>query len=347
MNVTISRWLVLGVVLSIPSASFGQLFGGLFRGPERTASLPENSGSHFTEAPDRSGIHMSSGVVPGTGTLLNKAFDDFENEDWVYAYKLPKSSHEQDKNRRYPLGGSNNGLWQESAKRGTPDHVVRVATPAGGLPGSTGAMKIQTLNSGIPGLTSYEPQQDDLILNLSSKYGRIPVYRIPNVVVRIWMPPFEEWEERSGSHFGVRMALGTTKVTKERRIIFKRTVEEAESYWPGFFIQYTSKKDGHPKDGAMFLIRGANNGGDFPGPAITQTGWWTLGMTANPNGSVSFYASPGVDPLKAADHIATTLPYSYRAENFSTMFFNVTSANNGRTWSTPFIVDDPMVFTAR
>ena len=208
-------------------------------------------------------------------------------------------------------------------------------------------MKIQTLNSGIPGLTSSEAQQDDLILNVGNKYGRLSVARVPNAVVRVWMPPFEEWEPRSGSHFGVRLALGTTKMTQERRFLFKRTVEEAESYWPGFFIQYTRKADGHPEDRAMFLIRGANNGGDFPGPEITQTGWWTLGMTANPNGSVSFYAKPGVEPLTAADHLATTLPYNYRAESFSTIFFNITSANNGRTWSTPFIVDDPMVFTVR
>lgn len=348
MKRTVSRFLMLGLLLGVPATSQAQLFGG--RGiftPRQTASLPEKPKSTFTEAPTQSGIGMSSGVVPGTGILLEKAFDDFEDEDWSYDYKLPKSSHEQDNNRRYPLGGSANGLWSESAKRGTPDHVVRVETPPGGLPGSQGAMKIQTLNSGIPGLTSSEAQQDDLILNVGNKYGRLSVARVPNAVVRVWMPPFEEWEPRSGSHFGVRLALGTTKMTQERRFLFKRTVEEAESYWPGFFIQYTRKADGHPEDRAMFLIRGANNGGDFPGPEITQTGWWTLGMTANPNGSVSFYAKPGVEPLTAADHLATTLPYNYRAESFSTIFFNITSANNGRTWSTPFIVDDPMVFTVR
>lgn len=353
MNVTVSRWLVLGVVLCLPASSFGQLFGGRlfdrgpFRGPERTASLPTESGPHFTETPERSGARMSSGIVPGTGDLLERALDDFEDEDWAFTYNLPKSSHEQDKNRRYPLGVSENGLWKESTKRGTPDHVVRVDTPAGGLAGSDGAMKIQTLNSGIPRVTSYKPQQDDLILSMQSKYGQIPVYRAPNVIVRVWLPPFEEWEPRSGSHFGFRLALNTTKTEKKRRFIFKRTVEEPEDYWPGFFIQFTSKSDGHARDGAMLLIRGASNGGDFPGPSITRTGWWTLGMTVNPNGSVSYYASPGVDPLNFNDHIATTLPYSYHAESFSTIFFNITSSNNGRTWSTPFIIDDPMVFVAR
>jgi hypothetical protein len=70
-------------------------------------------------------------------------------------------------------------------------------------------------------------------------------------------------------------------------------------------------------------------------------------MTVNPNGSVSFYAKPGIENLTPADHLATTMPYGYQAERFSTVFFNITSANNGRTWSTPFIVDDPQVYVLR
>lgn len=330
---------VFALTVLIPAVSNGQFnqgsqsrYGGT---PPRVASSTQY------------GQQWPQGVVPGTGVLLDKAFDDFEDQDWSYEYQLPKSSHEQDNQRRYPLGYSKNGLWKESAKRGTPDHVVRVETPPGGLKGSTGAMKIQSLNTGVPGITSVEPQQDDLILNVGAKYGSIAANRTPSAIVRIWLPPYEQWEPRSGSHFGVRLALGTTKVTKTKRFIFTKTEEEAESYWPGFFIQYTRKADGHPQDGAMFLIRGGNNGGDFAGPVITQTGWWTVGMTVNPNGSVSYYAKPGVENLTAADHIATTLPYGYQAERFSTLFFNITSANNGRTWSTPFIVDDPQVYVLR
>lgn len=335
------------LALFVPNATFGQFFP---RTASRASNYPasnySSSGSKFTSSPQY-GQQWPQGVVPGTGTLLSKAFDDFEDESWSYDYQLPKSSHEQDNNRRYPLGFSKNGLWKESAKRGTPDHIVRVETPPGGLPGSNGALKIQSLNTGIPGITSREPQQDDIILNVGAKYGSISASRTPNAVVRVWMPPYEQWEARSGSHFGVRLALGTTKVTEKRRFLFKRTEEEAEAYWPGFFIQYTRKADGHPRDGAMLLVRGANNGGDFAGPAITQPGWWTLGMTVNPNGSVSFYAKPGVQNMTAADHIATTMPYNYQAERFSTLFFNITSANDGHTWSTPFIIDDPQVYVLR
>src|SRR5690606_13199483 len=82
--------------------------------------------------------------VPGTGEFLPQCCDDFEDENWSYNPKLPKSSFEQDENQRAPGGISNNGLWHEGAKRGTPDVVKRVATPEGGIEGSTGALMFQT-----------------------------------------------------------------------------------------------------------------------------------------------------------------------------------------------------------
>ena len=332
----------LGLSLLVPEVSDAQ-----FRPFARSSRVASSQASPSNMPVGYANQQWTPGVVPGTGTMLDRAFDNFEDENWSYDYKLPKSSHEQDNQRRYPLGISNNNMWKESAKRGTPDHVVRVETPDGGLPGSLGAMKIQSLNTGIPGITSREPQQDDLILNFAAKYGSISASRSPSVVTRLWLPPYEQWEQRSGSHFGIRLALGTTKSTEKRGFLFTRTEEEAESYWPGFFIQYTRKADGHARDGAMLLIRGANNGGDFAGPVINETGWWTIGMTVNPNGTVSYYARPGVENLRPQDHIATTMPYGYQAERFSSMFFNITSANNGRTWSTPFIVDDPAVYVLR
>ena len=289
----------------------------------------------------------AQGLVPGTGTRIDRVFDDFEDESWTYDYKLPKSSNEQDGMRREPLGRAANGMWIESAKRGTPDHVVRVETPPGGLPGSKGALKIQSLNTGIPGVLSREPQQDDLILNVAQKHGSIPIYRTPSAVVRVWLPPFDQWEPRSGAHFGVRMALGTTKTTQKKVFIFTRTESEPEAYWPGVFIQYTRKADGHAREGAMLVVRGADNGGDFAGPAIASPGWYTIGMTVTPEGRFHVYIKQGVGNLTAKDHVSSTQPYGYSAERFSTIFFNITSANDGKTWSTPFIVDDPEVFVAR
>ena len=50
------------------------------------------------------------------------------------------------------------------------------------------------------------------------------------------------------------------------------------------------------------------------------------------------------DDLTAADHITSQHPYSYTARDFRTFFFDVCNQNNGRTWSTPFVVDDPKLY---
>ena len=85
-----------------------------------------------------------------------------------------------------------------------------VPTPEGGLPGSTGCLLMRTLNSGIPGYRSGKMMQDDLILNCQQHLRTsIPVSQSPNCIVRVYMPPFEQWEDRSGPTFGYRVALQT------------------------------------------------------------------------------------------------------------------------------------------
>jgi hypothetical protein len=67
-------------------------------------------------------------------------------------------------------------------------------------------------------------------------------------------------------------------------------------------------------------------------------------MTFTPDGSTHFYASPGVDPLTERDHIASSKPYGHTAEKLNTFFFNVVNQDDGRTWSTEWIVDDPTLY---
>ena len=73
-------------------------------------------------------------------------------------------------------------------------------------------------------------------------------------------------------------------------------------------------------------------------------GWWTLGLSFSPDGMVHYYAKPGVEDLTQADHIASNLPYGYRCERVRTFFYNSINKEDGRTWSTPIIVDDPKAF---
>ncbi|MBA4032742.1 MAG: hypothetical protein C0478_17885 [Planctomyces sp.] len=290
-------------------------------------------------------------VVPGSGTLLVTACDDFEDEKWNFTYNLPKASSNIDKTVRHPAGLSANYKWHESTYRGTPDHVKRVETPAGGIPGSKGALAIQTLNSGIPGQISNKFQQDDLIAGLAQTIGYLPVNRSPSFVVRVYMPPFEQWEKRTGSHFGFRADCQTTIDNPGSsgfgRLRRSTPSKKLENYWPGFFVQFNRKADGYQEDHAILLLRSGSRGEDVPGPKITTPGWWTIGMSFTPDGQVHYYAKPGVDDLKTSDHLYSSFPYSYRCQQVNTYFFNIVNQDDGKTWSTRFIVDDPKIYAVQ
>jgi hypothetical protein len=292
-------------------------------------------------------LQSDAQIVPGTGMRLNSVGDDFEDPEWKWIPNGAKASREQDEQVRSPTGYSANRHWFESPKRGMPDHIVRVATPEGGLPGSQGALKIQTLNSGIPGVSTMKMEQDDLIMACSSKVGAISVSRNPSVVSRIYLPPFDQWENRSGTHFGYRIDLKTTTTETEKKFLFTSKKRKQEDYWPGFFIEFHSSHDGRFKeDEAMLLIRGNNLGHEVRSLKMSP-GWWTLGMSVTGDGKVHYYGRQGVENLKSSDLLYSSFPYNYQAEYFATHFFNSCNQNDGRTWSTPVIVDDPMVYVTR
>ena len=284
-------------------------------------------------------------LVPGTGSLAKGASDDFEDEKWKWFYNHPKSSEEQDKRMRGPMGKSANGRWFEGPKRGTPDVVKRVELPAPGLEGSAHGLLIASLNAGIPGRVTYQMQQDDLIFNMQKAAGRgMSVADSPSVVVRVYLPPFEQWENRSGPSFGFRAGCFTHAI-----ITGDDHPDEGkfglEEYWPGMFICFESGHDGKFKeDGAYVRVRSGRNGGEIRGTKIEQLGWWTLGLSFSPDGMVHYFASPGVDDLTMDDHITSQFPYGYRTEWLKTFFFNVCTHDNGRTWSTPWVIDDPKVY---
>ncbi len=286
-------------------------------------------------------------LVPGTGMRLTKVGDDFEDENWKWIPNGTKSSREQDNQVRSPTGKSGNGRWFESPKRGMPDVIERVATPPNGLPGSQGALRILTLNSGVPGRPSHQMEQDDLIMACSSRVGAINVMRNPSCVTRIWLPPFDQWENRSGTHFGYRIDLKTTVTEKKKGFLFSRTQRKQEDYWPGIFIEFHSKSDPRFKeDEAVLLIRGNNLGHEVRSMKVSP-GWITLGMSVTSDGRVHFYGQQGVSDLTAGDHLYSSFPYGYDADYFATHFYNSCNRNDGRTWSTPFVIDDPAVFALR
>lgn len=285
------------------------------------------------------------GLVPGTGVHLTQVGDDFEDEDWGYVPNNPKSSEDIDEQQRQPLGKSTNGRWYEGVKRGHPDVVKRVPTPEGGLPGSEGSMLMQSLQTGIPGRPSGKMHQDDFICNVQYRLGGpITASQSPSVTTRVFLPPIEEWEQRTGPHFAFRVAIETT-IPDPKANFLTGNQKKNEIYWPGFFVELESKKQtGKEHDYAFLRIRSAKNGGDFRGPQIEVTGWWTMGLSVTPDGMVHYYAHPGIEELTEEDYITSQYPYGYRCERFRTFFYNVINGDNGRTWSTPWIVDDPKVY---
>ena len=285
-------------------------------------------------------IALAAPLVPGTGQKVAGMGDDFEDEKFSYTYNLPKASKEIDERTRLPGGRSSNGRWSEGALRGTPDHVRRIETPEGGLANSQGSMLLQTLNSGVPGVLSYKGAQDDLLANSAVLRGPVSVSSSPSVVTRVYVPSFDKFERRTGVSFGFRAALKGYGGPKNP--------DELDDYWPGIFIRFMPKSNQpNSVDRARFLLRAGPTGADFWGPEITETGWYTLGMSFTPDGSVHYYIKQGVENLTSADHVASRNPYGFQAKYFFTFFFNVLSSDNGKSWSTPWIVDDPTMYWNR
>lgn len=288
----------------------------------------------------------AAAFVPGSGSAIDYVGDDFEDGNWAYSHQHPKSSREQDEQVRYPMGKSSNDRWHEGPERGQPDHIEVIKLPEAGLPGSEHGLLLRTLNSYVPGRNIREVHQDDLIANCVSRLsGGIPVSERPSCVTRVYLPPAEQWERRSGPHFGYRASASTMTTGKTKGLFSLSRESEVEPYWPGMWVHFRmgNEKNGKP-DSAYIAVRSNRMGHDFPAKEIDEFGWWTLGMSFSADGMVHYYASKGVDDLTEADYLTSQFPYGYKAQQFRTYFFDVCNRSDGQTWSTPFVIDDPQLF---
>lgn len=286
--------------------------------------------------------------VPGSGTKIDYVGDDFEDPEWEYVHRLPKSARELNGRTNGPLSSSTNRRWTEGPERGHPDFLQVIGTPLGGLPGSEQALQITTMRSGESQFVSNIVQQDDLILNISTRIGStIRAEEMPSCVVRVYLPPAEMWENRTGPHFGIRLGVRTTAEKPREGLFAFGTSLQTEPYWPGFWIFFRSETSpGIDQDSAYLKIRSDARGVDFRSMEIPSDrfGWWTFGMSVSGDGWVHYFAKQGVEDLTIADLLTSQLPYGYRAERVSSFFFNICNQDDGRTWSTPFAIDDVEVF---
>ena len=290
-------------------------------------------------------------VIPGTGVVVESVGDDFEDETWSFDAQLPKVFNEKETTlaKNAPHGMSANKRWHEGVKRGQPDQIQRIATPPNGLAGSKGALLLRSLATG-GSRPSHQQQQDDFIANVAAAIGKTSVSQSPSVVTRVWLPSLDQWEQRTGCHFAYRISLETSAspFSTVGRFRQRSVADSSNAYWPGMFINRELKSENDGADSAgdrvFFWMKATSNGQLLPGPEITTFGWWTLGMSVSPDGQVHYFAKPGVEDLTAADHIASSYPFGKRAARFKSFFFNVCSGDDGKTWSTPFVIDDPKMF---
>lgn len=273
--------------------------------------------------------------VPGTGVQVAQVGDDFEDIGWSYIMNGAKASYEQDEQQRPPGGRSRNGRWLESAMRGQPDLIKRVRTPPGGLPGSNGALLLRTRLSGVPGELAEKQMQDDLLMSVKHRLGKsVPVAWSPSFTVRVYLPPFDKWEDRTGASFGIRGDCRGINLNGE-----------LEAYWPGYFILFRSETSREfEKDFAQIAFRAQQSGKDLPGPKIDEPGWWTFGMSFTPDGRIHYYAGPGIADLTADDHLFSSFAYGWECKFVDNIFVNVANFEDGKTWSTPWVIDDPQFF---
>ena len=295
-----------------------------------------------------SGVSSYRVPVPGVGTKIDYVGDDFEGDEWRFVHNMPKSSRELNERSNGPMAYSINRRWAEGPERGQPDVLKVIPTPSNGLPGSKKSLQITTLRSGIPGRNTNDVQQDDLILGIATRIGStLQVAELPSCVVRVYLPEPSVWENRSGPHFGIRLGARTTARKPKEGFFAVGTEMRNEPYWPGIWIHFKSETTrGVEKDSAFLKIRSNSRGIDFKSKDIPaeQFGWWTFGMSMSADGQVHYFAKPGVEDLTKADFLISQFPYGYRAERLNSFFFNICNNNNGRTWSTPFVIDDPEVF---
>lgn len=286
--------------------------------------------------------------VPGEGTRIDYLGDDFEDPEWRFVHNMPKSSRELNGRTYGPLAYSTNRRWTEGPERGQPDFVQIIGTPLKGLPESYQSLQITTMKSGVPNEASHEVQQDDLILNISSRLGSsIRAEEIPSCVVRVYMPPADMWEDRSGPHFGIRLGVRTTTEKPNEGLFAFGTSLQNEPYWPGIWIHFRSKTSrGVDRDSAYLKIRGDSRGRDFNSREISEHefGWWTFGLSISEDGRIHYFARPGVGDLTIDDFLTSQHPYGYVAERMTSFFFNIVNRDDGRHWSTPFAIDDPQVY---
>ena len=67
-------------------------------------------------------------------------------------------------------------------------------------------------------------------------------------------------------------------------------------------------------------------------------------MSFSRDGQIHYYAHKGVADLTKDDFLMSSFPYGEKCVTFDNFFFNVANWDDGHTWSTPWVIDDPKIY---
>jgi hypothetical protein len=181
----------------------------------------------------------------------------------------------------------------------------------------------------------HDKKQQGELMPLDRRLARgIPIAWQPSCTVRVYLPPFEQWENRNGPQFEMRAdCQGRDQNGK------------VGAYSPGMRLLLPSETSrGLKQDSARLTVRGDKLGRDFGKLDITEPGWWTLGLSFTSDGQVHYYASPGVDDLTSDDYLVSNVLHSMRCFTLNNYFFFVADWEDESRRSTQWVVDDAKIF---
>ena len=255
--------------------------------------------------------------VLGRTIRLDALCDDFEDKNWCYDYQK---------------GGDLRGLWRRGSGRGEPELLTRVPTPDGGRSGSIGALEVRT--NKIDGNDAKSNQEDFLTVEFKQKLKHsLTRTSQPVFLVRVWLPPFDEW----GNYywFGFRQ---------------EAWLDDKNKYYPSIFL--VSDKQTISKPFFRFRI-GTGVASDIYGGPIKQSGWWTLAIAFDEKGVGYYYARPGVSVPTENDKMFDTKQFKTNngtanpfMDHVLYSFFSLMYPPSGNE-SPRFVIDDYEVWVVK
>ena len=233
----------------------------------------------------------------------------------------------------------------------SPTRSKSIPTPPAACAGSQQALLLRTLNSGIPGyaLQRRPAGRPDRQLPRTPP-RRHPRRRTP----QLHRPRLPAAGRAVGTALRPAVRLPRQPVDGHHRrkttgFFSSGSSTEVEPYWPGMWIHF--RANAHQEhQGRHGLHRRPRrpHGPRLPRPRDRPS---SAGGRSACRSPPTAWCTTTPAPASTSSPPPTTsrrsIPYSYTARDFRTYFFDVCNRNDGRTWSTPFVIDDPKLYVVR